>query len=153
LDINDVFLKTIMINTQPSFLRTWERFMIRCNKGGTAAIVAGAIIVVVVIIFAIIFVMPYMFQKSGTVKVTVCSTHLLVNITYELYEDNNLVKTGDLTWNECDRYTFTVYWPSNANSRNVTYSADSEGGLLGPVHKSSSVTLHDKESVDIELKV
>ncbi len=98
------------------------------------------IAIVIVVILVAVLVWFLVLQKSGTLVVTVQSSHPLTAVTYRIFLDGVLKDQGSLAALASAQYTFPLLWVLDA-CQNHQASADSTGGGLGQQSDSQVVSV------------
>lgn len=111
-----------------------------------------AIIAIIVIVVIIAIVIALSFATShATLKVRIHSSHILSAVSYELYVDRNLKKSGVLSPGQHAEFTFDMYPGSSCKSYNIF--ASSTGGGFGGTSDSEDVHLCAGETKSVSLYI
>jgi len=90
--------------------------------------------------------------SSATLHIYVNSTHLLYSVSYNLYVDGSLIKSGTLGAFQTILISHTYHWASQS-STTITISATSTGGVFGSQDDSDSALVSNGGSFTVNLYI
>jgi hypothetical protein len=115
------------------------------------AVIVAVVVVVAIILIAAVALIVVNVGDRATLVVNVYSHRVSNTISYRLYVDGGLKRTGSLDPLTSVQFTFSV--PLHGESKTVNVYADSTGGGFGATSDSKNVLLEKDTTTTVNLSI